>query len=77
MTSQWVDDVLIDTKQSCDKQSGSFTQDPGKSGSCTKIQVVGKHGYFISKTGSSHISQDNITRTSEWLITMWRSCELF
>ncbi len=23
-----------------------------------KIQVVGKHGYFTSKTGSSHTSQD-------------------
>ncbi len=27
--SQWVGDVAIDTKQSCDKQPGSFTQDPG------------------------------------------------
>ncbi len=29
VTSQWVGDVAIDTKQSCDKQPGSFIQDPG------------------------------------------------
>ncbi len=27
MMSQWVCDVTIDTKQSCDQQFGSFTQD--------------------------------------------------
>ncbi len=27
-----------------------------------KIQVVGKYGYFTSKTGSSHTSQDNRDR---------------
>ncbi len=31
MTSQWVGDVAIDTKQSCDQQPGSVTQYPGKS----------------------------------------------
>ncbi len=58
MTSQWLGDVVIDTKQSCDQQPGSFTQDPGKPDLVHKIQVVGKHGYFTSKTGSSHTSQD-------------------
>ncbi len=29
MTSQWIGDIAIDTKQSCDKQPGSFIQDPG------------------------------------------------
>ncbi len=53
MTSQWVGDV-IDTKQSCDQQPGSFTLDL-----VHKIQVVGKNAYFTSKTGSSHTSQDN------------------
>ncbi len=33
---QWVGDVVIDAKQSCDQQFGSFTQDPGKPGSCVK-----------------------------------------
>ncbi len=28
--SQWVGDVAIDTKQSCDQHRGSSTQDPGK-----------------------------------------------
>ncbi len=54
MTSQWVGDVVIETKQSCYQQSGSFTQDL-----VHKIQVVGKHGYFTLKTGSSHTSQGN------------------
>ncbi len=47
MTSQSVGDVVIDTIQSCDQQSGYFTQDPGK------------HGYFTSKTGSSRTSEDS------------------
>ncbi len=34
--SQWVWDIAIDTKQSCDQQLGPFTQDPGKSGSVTQ-----------------------------------------
>ncbi len=29
MKSQWIGDVAIDTKQSCDKQPGSFIKDPG------------------------------------------------
>ncbi len=33
--SQWVDDVVIDTKQSCDQKPGSFTQDQGKPSSFT------------------------------------------
>ncbi len=48
MTSQWVGDIVIDTKQSCDQQPGFY-----------KIQVVGKYVYFTSKTGSSHTTQDN------------------
>ncbi len=36
MTSQWVGDIVIDTKQSCDQQLASFTQDAGKPGSCTQ-----------------------------------------
>ncbi len=36
MTSQWVGDIVIDTKQSCDQQPGSFTQVPGKPVSCTQ-----------------------------------------
>ncbi len=30
MTSEWLGDVVIDTKQSYDQQPGSFTHDPGK-----------------------------------------------
>ncbi len=44
--SQWVGDIAIDTKQSCDQQLGSIIQDPGKPGSFTKIQVVWKYRYF-------------------------------
>ncbi len=29
VTSQWVGDIVIDTKQTCDQQPGSFTQDRG------------------------------------------------
>ncbi len=57
--SQWIGDVAIDTKQSCDKQPGSFIQDPANLDLLHKIQVMGKHGYFNSKTESSHTSQDN------------------
>ncbi len=34
--SQWVGDVVIDTKQSCDQQPRSLTQGPGKPGSFTQ-----------------------------------------
>ncbi len=30
MTSLWVGDVIINTKQSCDQHPGYFKQDPGK-----------------------------------------------
>ncbi len=30
--SQWVGDVVVDTKQSCDQQPGCLTQDTGKPG---------------------------------------------
>ncbi len=48
--SQWVGDIAIDTKLSCDQKLGYFTQDPGKHGSF--MQDLGgrrKHWYFISK----------------------------
>ncbi len=41
MTSQWIGDVAIDTKQSCEKQSGSFIQDPGNPGSFSFTQDPG------------------------------------
>ncbi len=59
--SQWIGDVAIDTKQSCDKQPVSFIQDPGKPGSFTQDPSGGKNGYFNSKTESSHTSQDKTT----------------
>ncbi len=34
--SQWVGDTAINTKQSCDQQLGSFTQNSGKPGSFTQ-----------------------------------------
>ncbi len=46
--SQWVDDI-IDTKQSCDQQPGSFTQDPGKSGYFTHDPGVWKTWIFYVK----------------------------
>ncbi len=49
MTSQWVGDVVIDTKQSCDLQPGSFTPDPGKPGSCTQDQGSWKTWIFYLK----------------------------
>ncbi len=36
VTSQWVCDIVIDTKQSCDQQPGSFTQELGKPGYFTQ-----------------------------------------
>lgn len=36
MTSQWVGDIVIDTKQSGRQQTGSFTQDLEKPGSVTQ-----------------------------------------
>ncbi len=46
MTSQWIGDIVIDTKQSCDKQLGSFTEDPGKPGSFTQDPDGGKTWIF-------------------------------
>ncbi len=47
MTSQWVGDIVIDTKQSCYQQPGSFTQDPGKPGSCTQDPGSWKTWIFV------------------------------
>ncbi len=70
VTSQWIGGVAIDTKQSCDKQPESFIQDPGKPGSFTQHPDGGKnHGYFNSKTESSHTSQDK--KTKLLLLKMW------
>ncbi len=77
MTSQWVGDVAIDTKQSCDQQPGSFTQDTIKLDLAPKIQVVGKHGYCTSTTGSSHTSQYKLSfflRFQEFLVVYMCSC---
>ncbi len=60
MTSQFVGDVGIDTKQSCDQQTGSCTHDPGKPGS--RIQDPGgKKTWIFNLTtiGTSHTSQNN------------------
>ncbi len=55
--SQWVGDVAIDTKQSCDQQLWSFTQDPGKPESF----IQDPHGRKTPQNiESSHTSQDNI-----------------
>ncbi len=62
MTSQWIGDVAIDTKQSSDKQPGSFIQDPGKPGSFTQDPGGGKTCIFQLKNESSHTSQDNTVR---------------
>ncbi len=66
VTSQWVDDVIIDTKESCDQQPKSLSQDPGKHGYFT-----GKHGYFTSTIRSNHTSQDK-----ECLL-FWRHSHLY
>ncbi len=42
-------DVVIDTKQSCDQQLGSFTQDPGKPVSCTQDPGSWKTWIFYIK----------------------------
>ncbi len=47
--SQWIGDVVIDTKQSCDKQPESFIQDPGKHGSFTQDLGVEKTSIFQLK----------------------------
>ncbi len=69
----------IDTKQSCDKQPGSFIQDPGIPGSFTQDPGGGKNGYFNSKTESSHTSQDKKYYIQITLISVfyWRINEYF
>ncbi len=47
--SQWVGNVVIDTKQSCDQQPGSFTQYPGKLGYFTLDPNGRKNGYYTLK----------------------------
>ncbi len=42
-------DVVIDTKQSCDQQLGSFTKDPGKPVSCTQDPGSWKTWIFYIK----------------------------
>ncbi len=49
VTSQWVGDVAIDTRQSCEQQFGSFTQDPGFPGSFTQDPGGGKTWIFHFK----------------------------
>ncbi len=46
--SQWLGDV-VDTKQSCDQQPVSFTQDPGKPGCFTQDPGGGKTWIFYLK----------------------------
>ncbi len=48
--SQWVGDVVIDTKQSCDQQPSSFTQYPGKPGSLKQNSNGRKTWIFYLKT---------------------------
>ncbi len=60
---QWIVDVAIDTKQSCDKQPGSFIQDPGKPGCFTQDPGGGKTWIFQLKTEFSQTSQDKICIT--------------
>ncbi len=59
MMSQWVSDIATDTKQSCDKQLGSFSQDLGKSGSLkqdTRSRWWENTDVLLKITLSSHIS---------------------
>ncbi len=49
MTSQWIGDVAIDTKQSSDKQPVFFIQDPGTPGSFTQDPGGGKTWIFQLK----------------------------
>ncbi len=76
VTSQWIGDVAIDTKLSCDKQPGSFIQDPGTPGSFTQYPGGGKHGYFNSKTESSYTSQDKLTNSLTHSLTHILTCSL-
>ncbi len=50
MTSQWIDNVVIDTKQSCDQQSGSFPQYPEKPRTFTQDPVGRKTSIFYLTT---------------------------
>ncbi len=60
MISQWVGDIAIDTKLSCDQKLGYFTQDPGKHGSFMQDLGGRKTLIFHLKTESSQISLDKI-----------------
>ncbi len=55
MMPQWVSEIAIDTKQSCDQQLRSFIQDPRKSTSFTQDPDGRQMGIFhLLKTESSH-----------------------
>ncbi len=47
--SQWVGDIVIDTKQSCDERLGSCTQNPEKPGSFTQDPHARKTWIFHLK----------------------------
>ncbi len=49
MTSPWVSDVAIHSKQTCDQQLQSFAQDPGKSGSFIQDPSGKKMWIFLLK----------------------------
>ncbi len=55
--SQWIGDVAIDTKQSWDKQPALLLYKIHENLDLLH-KMVGKNGYFNSKTESSHTSQD-------------------
>ncbi len=48
--SQWVGDIAIDNKQSCDQQLGYFTHYPRKSGSFIQDSGGGKALIFHLKS---------------------------
>ncbi len=55
--SQWIGEIAIDTTQLCDKQPGSILYKIQQNLDLLhNIQVVGKYGYFNSKTESSETS---------------------
>ncbi len=46
---EWIGDVVIDTKQSCEQQPESFIQDPGFPGSCIQDPGSWKTWIFYLK----------------------------
>ncbi len=59
--SHWVDDIVIDTNNHVTNRLDLLHEIQENLDILYKIQVVGKHGHFNSKTESSHTSQDKLS----------------